>query len=685
MTDANPPVDASQDAPSTADTPRSTAQATTWDWSLALLFLLACLIMLLPGGADPDLWGHIRFGRDVFREGVPATTTYSYTAEGYPWVNHEHLSELWFATMEERFGAAGLQTTRLVLAATVLGLSLVWWYRRGVPLLPTLACFALLVANLKYHWSIRPQLFTYSLFFLLIAWCELTFRGWAGDWHLPWLRSWGRASNEPSTFKTKSLWKLWLIVPLLLVWVNTHGGFAAGLAVAIAYLGCRAAELWLSDPRRSWGWILRLSLIFGALALVTLINPYGYRLPLWLSNIGIARPEITEWHGMDLSQAFSWLFFTLLGLSVAVLYYSRRPLDATHLCVGLLVAYQAIEHRRHIAFFVLLWLLWMPVHIQDVWAQLQQRYARHSAPEATPGRGWRWATALLALTLTGWLGYRISDIRVSRGDYPVGAIEYITRHQLGGKVVVAFNWAQYALAALADDQRLAPTTRVAFDGRFTTCYPESVLDTHFDFILGMVPGQRSRSADSPPFDPQRAIEDGQPDLVLIDRKQPHSCRVMRQQGDAWTMLYQDKISELWGRVATSSQQADNTANVTSNSADPTVKLALPNASPNGRWPVPLIVEETTRPGSVSWPAFPFRYLPIEPVTDTDTQAIAAAADSAPNGSSDEVDRPADTATTKPVTAPAIEQSSRSQYDAAPDKAETKGARNSHTNNQTDGA
>ncbi|HAY78968.1 MAG TPA: hypothetical protein DCY79_04105, partial [Planctomycetaceae bacterium] len=59
--------------------------------------LMVCAIALAPNVADVDLWGHVQYGRDLLRDGLPATTTYSFTAEGYRWINHENLSEILLA------------------------------------------------------------------------------------------------------------------------------------------------------------------------------------------------------------------------------------------------------------------------------------------------------------------------------------------------------------------------------------------------------------------------------------------------------------------------------------------------------------------------------------------------------------------------------------------------------------
>ncbi len=54
--------------------------------------LLTCLLAMSHHKADPDFWGHVQYGRDVIQDGLPETTTYSYTTQDYRWINHENLS-----------------------------------------------------------------------------------------------------------------------------------------------------------------------------------------------------------------------------------------------------------------------------------------------------------------------------------------------------------------------------------------------------------------------------------------------------------------------------------------------------------------------------------------------------------------------------------------------------------------
>ncbi len=79
-----------------------------FDRGLLLATLLSCAVALSPAAADPDLWGHVQYGRDALSDGISPTTTYSFTAEGYRWINHENLAEVFLATMIDTIGPVGL-------------------------------------------------------------------------------------------------------------------------------------------------------------------------------------------------------------------------------------------------------------------------------------------------------------------------------------------------------------------------------------------------------------------------------------------------------------------------------------------------------------------------------------------------------------------------------------------------
>ena len=56
---------------------------------------------------DPDLWGNVRFGLDILRDGsIPHTDAYSFTSD-HVWVNHEWLSEVFIGMPSASEGPSG--------------------------------------------------------------------------------------------------------------------------------------------------------------------------------------------------------------------------------------------------------------------------------------------------------------------------------------------------------------------------------------------------------------------------------------------------------------------------------------------------------------------------------------------------------------------------------------------------
>ena len=74
-------------------------------WSIVGLILAPVLVMT---SADPDLWGHVRFGLDLLAQHrLPSVDPYSFTQD-IPWINHEWLSELLMGVAYQSAGATGL-------------------------------------------------------------------------------------------------------------------------------------------------------------------------------------------------------------------------------------------------------------------------------------------------------------------------------------------------------------------------------------------------------------------------------------------------------------------------------------------------------------------------------------------------------------------------------------------------
>jgi len=533
-----------------------------------LALALACAIPLSLNIVDPDLWGHVQYGQDWLAEGaLPRTASHTFTAVDYPWINHENLAELSFAIGYQFLGPHGLLIAKCLLGMTLL-LIMAWVaYRRQVHTFVTWPLLMLVAVNLQVFFLLRPQLFSFALCVITLTLLDHAFGEWKASQKIHWQ-------------------KIWLLPIVFLVWVNAHGGFALGLCIVGAYLGGRIIEACFAMRSKAWPKVLALSILGLLCVTATLANPYGWQLHRWLvMSLGQPRPEITEWAPPKMADPIFWQWIALLTVAAISLLTTRHRRDWVQIVILALVAWQSALHLRHIAFLALLCGFWLPEHLQSALARLKPSNDT-KLPTATLSPWLRCCAAAALLLAIGLQSFSLSrlwsDFPVERNRYPVNALQFMTDRSLEGKLVVSFNWAQYAIAALS------PEVQVAFDGRFRTCYPQEVVDMHFDFLLGEFGGRRSRSPASGKIDGTRVLKHGSPDLVLVDRRYEHPVQVMKQEvtrkKSEWILLYCDRVAELWGHR----DRYD----------DPTLAEYQPPSS--------RVLDASSRAGVVQWPALPIR-------------------------------------------------------------------------------
>lgn len=186
-----------------------------------------------------DSWWHLRVGQEIWRLGSPLyTDTFSYTASGAVWRNHEWLTQLGFYAVYTLGGMPLLTFVGAVLVTTAWAIS--WSLMSGPVKWRVLLVSVALPAN-AVGWSIRPQLVTLC-FLPLVMWCLL---------------------------RQKFRW----LPPIFLLWANLHAGVVAGLivtAVAFTIIVIQDRSQWRAPAA-----VLALS------ALATLVNPLG--IGLWIT------------------------------------------------------------------------------------------------------------------------------------------------------------------------------------------------------------------------------------------------------------------------------------------------------------------------------------------------------------------------------------------------------------------
>ena len=303
----------------TAGSGRGIAGLTFAQMRVALLMIaVAATACLMP--AQSDSYWHLRAGYDLARTGhVPLVDTYSHTARGLPWPNHEWLWQaLSFAC--HRVGGMPLLTAMgaaLATAACAVAYDLTR-ARASVNFL--LALVSIPLASVV--WALRPQVPSLLLLVLLLR-LLITGR------HL-------------------------VIPPLFLMWANLHGAVAlGGLVMVVA-----TAVSWFHD-RRLFARLTVLTLLCG---LLTAATPMGFGLWRFIGE-SMARSrqnQIMEWLPSYPRGPIEISFWVATVALVALAFRRWRRLDTWGdrlvVLTALVMVPLAARAIRNIAPFCLVWL-----------------------------------------------------------------------------------------------------------------------------------------------------------------------------------------------------------------------------------------------------------------------------------------------------------------------------------------
>ncbi len=246
-----------------------------------------------------DFWWHLKVGQIIDQtHQIPSVDLFSYTAAGKPFIAQNWLAE-WLLYQAYAAGSLPLAMVLgglLMAAGCALILGLCWWLTGNL----RLAVLATLVAEAMALRSanLRPQVFSWPLLALAYG--------------LLWLYYW-RGSRA-----------VWLLPPLMALWVNLHGAFALALILMALMLGAAAWDAWTGRVSRP---LWEPLAVMVASVLATLLNPAGVRLYQYLVTVlsdPVIRRLVSEWQPAGPGDWHNFPFFALLFGGLLLLLYSRR-------------------------------------------------------------------------------------------------------------------------------------------------------------------------------------------------------------------------------------------------------------------------------------------------------------------------------------------------------------------------
>lgn len=408
---------------------------------------LAAIVLatLVHTRADPDLWGHVAFGRDIVAtRSVPSADPYSFTSD-VRWVNHEWLAEVAMFGAWAALGGPGLIALKVLAIALALGLAQIALRRQGVtfPARDLLLAVAA-VASIQQANAVRPQIFSILLFAALLATMVRVERGRLAA--IAW------------------------VPVILLAWVNLHGGWIVGAGTLALWATTRLLQAPASREARA------VCAVSAASAAATLINPYGW--DMWgflLTTVRPQRLEISDWqpvYHMGPGVYLTW--GALVAIAALALWRSTARPPLARVLVVVALAAGAFRVNRLLMFLAFAIVILLGPQVQQALGRRRKESRGPAGPVATAA-----AAATAVVLLAGALGTtavygRCVIVESARWPEP-GAAGFIAERARTGRMLTWFDWGEYAI------WHLAPGIKVSMDGRRETVYSPRVLADHLSF------------------------------------------------------------------------------------------------------------------------------------------------------------------------------------------------------------
>ena len=449
---------------------------------VATFVLLGFRLGVRPIG-DNSMFTHLRTGIDMVRSGsIPRTDPYSFTAEGSRWIVQSWLPE-WTYGWAHQLGGYRL----VVLEQAVLLAALAWLVvrlaRTGSPL-RTAAAGLLTVGIGAPFWSPRPLLFGLVCMALTVTVVE--------------------RRRTP-----------WLLVPIVWVWVSSHGSFPLGLVWLAARAAGEALE-WRAWPRDA----VRYVGAFAAGLVVSIVNPLGARLlafPFTLGDRRDAFENIVEWASPNFQDRP--LVLVLLAVSLVLLVRARLSWRDVIPSVAFLAAGLLALRNLPIAAIVL----------APVLGRILRRPESRHHPAAGPvgiarppnQRVNRIFAAAIAVSFVAFAASVFSNPPLDVETYPVAAVTYLERE---GLLDQPHRVAHFDFVGNYLQLRYGDRARVFIDDR-VDMYPARV-SRDYRTLLAARPGALE------------VLDRHRVDVVLWDREFPLTALLERT--DDWEQVFRDK-------------------------------------------------------------------------------------------------------------------------------------------------
>ena len=296
-------------------------------------FGLIFLLIFPPALVVNDSWLNLMAGREVVENGLPSRDEITVYGLGATWTDQQWLAQIFMYGIHSFGGFALLSIATATFVVTAFSLAAAASRQLGAGARAIWVMFLPVLVAAPWAWSIRAQMLALPLYTGLL---------------------WLLASEVRRPTR-----RIWLALPLLVVWANVHGSVALG-ALLVMLLG--AYEL---VARRGATWPRSLALLLVA-PLAVLATPYGPLETARYYHLLLVDPpfagRVTEWTWSD-PAVDTMFFYALAAIAIVLVWLGRRRLTLFDIAVLALTFVGAVNAIRGIVWFALACMIFVPVAI----------------------------------------------------------------------------------------------------------------------------------------------------------------------------------------------------------------------------------------------------------------------------------------------------------------------------------
>ncbi len=487
------------------------------------IFLIIVLYLMVNGKSlliDADTGWHIGIGRYILETGaIPGKGIYSYTAADMPWMAHEWLTELIFAVIHKIRGFNGIVLFAALFIAVTHSLFYKFLLYRGVNTALALVLTIFVITVTSIHWLARPHIL--SMLITLVWYMAL------------------------EAYRVEGKRYLYLLPLIMVIWVNLHGGFMAGLLLIAVYWLGRLLDFLLSmdsSIREKYKSDLLAYGKVGFLAIcASLLNPHGYKtllFPFQIMGQELNVGRISEWASPNF-HGFLPYEYMLLAL-IVILGFSKFKLSFIEAGLVILWTHLSLHSVRYGPLFAIIVTPILAVRLEGLMKDGREAGNRllsrihdfsegiRKTSESVKGHTMPIIAVILVAAVTvnsgRVFGMPLFDYRFDKKRFPVEAVEFAERNGIKGKIFNTYHFGGYLI------YKGFPKEGVFIDGR-ADMYNE-FLKNYYD-VLDIKPEWKD------------VLKRFNIDWVLITASSPVS--VILLEAEEWRLIYADKVANIFVR------------------------------------------------------------------------------------------------------------------------------------------